>query len=48
MSDLTSSSDEEPGTSTKCKKITNKFYGNLNAQQFYAGVGDSNADAGNI
>ena len=48
MSDFTSRSDEEPGTSTKCQKITNNFYGNLNAQQLHAGVGDSNADSGNI
>ena len=48
MSDFTSRSDEEPGTLSKCKKITNNFYRNINAQQLHADVGDSNADAGNI
>ena len=48
MSDFTSPSDKEPGTSNKCKGITNNFYGPISTRQLHAGVGNNNADAGNI
>ena len=43
MSDSTSRSDKEPGTS-----VSTTVYGDIHTQQLHTGVGNNYADAGNI